>query len=187
MKKYIAICLLFLFSLAMPLSARTEEFYAEGYIKEDDRTIQVKDSMAVWDEEEGELRVYFYPFELTAKDLEENPGFIAFGKPSPDKKLWDWCPYGALSIEFEEPGNERKLENVNFINYILYGFTKKNYTMNINRNGKEARDSFDKFLLTGGEGQEVVTIATKGEYTSFSGESKCSWDLKVCTKIVVKE
>lgn len=59
--------------------------------------------------------------------------------------------------------------------------------MNINRNGQEAKGSFDTFAITSGKGQEILTISTKGEYASFSDDSKYSWDLKVHTKVILKK
>ena len=188
MRKFVIVyLLLFLWSLMLPLSARAQEFYASGHIAERGKTIKIKDSIAVWNAKKKELKVYFYPFKLTQKDFKEYPGFIAFHKSSPDKALWGWCPYGAVSIKFEEEARTRKLETINWANFIMYGFIKKNYTMNINRNGQEAKDSFDTFAITSSKGQEILTTSTKGEYASFSNDSKYSWDLKVHTKVILKK
>lgn len=185
-KFVITYLLLFFWALMMPLPAQTQEFYARGHISENDKTIEIKDSMAIWNAKKKELKVYFYPFKLTPKDLKEHPNFIAFHKPSPNKALWDWCPFGIVSIKFEGEPKNKKLETINFANFILYGFTKKNHTMNINRKGQKARDSFNTFAITESKNYEILTMSTKGEYASFSGESKYSWDLKVCTRTILK-
>ena len=187
MRKLVITYLLLVFwALMMPLPAQTQEFYARGCISENSKTIEIKDSMAIWNAKKKELKVYFYPFKLTPEDLKKHPNFIAFRKPSPNKVLWDWCPFGIVSIKFEGEPKNKKLETINFANFILYGFTKKNHTMNINRKGQEARDSFNIFAITGSKNYEILTMSTKGEYTSFSGESKYSWDLKVCTRTILK-
>ncbi len=191
MKKFVAVyVLLFFCVLGTHVPGQTESFYAEGYVAENDKILHIKDSIAVWNAEDEELKVYFYPFKLTAEDIKKvsggHPGFIAYGKPSPDESKWQWCPFGAISIKFGEEVKDRKLETITWINCILYGLTKKNHTMNINRNGQEARDSFDTFVITSAKNQDVLEVSTKGEYASFSGGSKYSWDLKARTKIFAK-
>jgi hypothetical protein len=191
MKKFVvAYGLLFFCVLGTHTSGQTESFYAEGHITENDKTLHVEDSIATLDAEDEELKVYFYPFKLTAEDIKkvsDGPlSFIAYGKPSPDESKWQWCPFGAISIKFEEAVKDRKLETITWINYILYGLAKKNHTMNINRNGQEARNSFDTFVITSTKNWDVLELSTKGEYASFSGDSKYSWDLKARTKILAK-
>jgi hypothetical protein len=191
MRKLVVVyVLLFFFVLGTHASGQTEAFYSKGHIAENGRAFHIEDSIATWDAEDEELKVYFYPFKLTAEDIKKvsggPPSFIAYGKPSPDESKWQWCPFGAISIEFGEEVKDRKLETITWINYVLYGLTKKNHTMNINRNGKEARDSFDTFVITSTKNGDVLKVSTKGEYASISGDSKYSWDLKARTKIFVK-
>ena len=191
MKKFVVVCVLLFFCvLGMQASGQTEGFYAEGHITENDKTFHIKDSIATWDAEDEELKVYFYPFKLTVEDIKKVSSgpmsFIAYGKPSPDESKWQWCPFGAINVKFEEVLKDRKRETITWINYVLYGLTKKNHTMNINRNNQKARDSFDTFVITSTKSGDVLEVSTKGEHVSFSGGSKYSWDLKARTKILAK-
>lgn len=191
MRKAIIVCLLlFPYIMLTSLPGQTKTYYARGHITENGKTIHIKDSIGIWNSKNNRLKIYFFPFELTEKDIKMaskgSPASIAFKKPSPDKSKWQWCPYGAISIKFKKPIVDKKLETITWINYILYGLTKKNHTMNINRSGKKARDSFGSFAIRSQtRNYDILEMSTKGEHVSFSGDSKYSWNLKGRTKISV--
>ncbi|MFQ5585036.1 MAG: hypothetical protein ACE5GL_11420, partial [Calditrichia bacterium] len=164
-------------------------FYAEGHITAEGKTLVIKDSFAFWDKSEKKLEIFFFPFKLASEDIAEAikgwPEFVAFKKPSPDQSKWKWCPFGEVDVEFT--GNKKEKENISWSNNSFFGMTKKNNTVNFNYNGQDAIDLFETLKIERNKNFDVVEVLVTGNNVSVSKKVEYTWNMKSRTRIYVTE
>ena len=151
-----------------------------GFIVCGKKKLVIIDAAATWNAKEKEMKIYFFPFKLTANDLKDIKSGevwkIRLGKKSPNKKLWEsWCPNGELKIDFTK--SDRSLKSATFCNFMFFGLKKNNYTANLNRNGKEVQKSIQELNVE----NNSLSFKSKGSEKLF--DDKYTWDLSASCPI----
>ena len=116
MKKSIICVLFIILGIFINYTVQAQEFFVKGQMKENGKTLKINDSIAIWVAKEKRLHIYFYPFQLTHDEREKaaqgTAGLIPFDKSSPDELQWQWCPFGVLSIGFQDPEKSKKYDDI---------------------------------------------------------------------------
>lgn len=108
---------------------------SQGYIEKEGTRLEIKDSVAVLDEQVGKLTIYLLPSRLSAREKKRmktgNAMVVLLTKPSPDNSKWGWYPYAALELR-NTPADFSSAEDLPGYYLMVYGINKKNATDNLN-------------------------------------------------------
>lgn len=162
-----------------------QEFYTEGRISVNDKTIDIIGSAAYWDSD-NRLLVFFYPFKLSEKRLKRMDGgypvdFAVSDYSDPKPINWEYIPYAMMQITFTKNKKEKNLKNVNTVLLACFGFLPKYFTVNIHYVGQETKDFFDVLEVGEDNGDNFIKMVTKG--SDDSNKDKCMWEFKNLTRI----
>lgn len=152
----------------------------KGFIKWEDTTLTIKDSVAIWFQDKNKLEVFFFPFELTPQAVEalkRDPEQVPF-ELNQLKMSYDLL--GSVAVYFEE-GKEKSLESISRCALFIHDYSKQIPDASVNLIGSTAQNSFKKLLfsISGEEGEIVMSCV--GEQGG-----KYSWDIKLRSKVFVK-
>ncbi|TDX99654.1 hypothetical protein [Thiohalophilus thiocyanatoxydans] len=108
---------------------------SQGYIEKAGTRLEIKDSVAVLDEQVGKLTIYLLPSRLSAREKKRmkagNAMMVLLTKSSPDNSKWGWYPYATLEMR-NTPADFSSAEVLRSYYLMVYGINKKNATDNLN-------------------------------------------------------
>jgi len=158
-----------------------------GYVKQENITLNLVDSIAVFDESSSKLSIYLLPTKLAEEDkndIKEMPKFafaIFADQMSPNEEIWQWYPYITLNIKFDKEKRSYDIDDIKHYSIVIYGIKDKNLSPTYNRSPSEdLQDTFKEYNFDIENKKIALNLSGKWNYDG----DELEWNFKINTEVI---
>jgi hypothetical protein len=161
---------------------------AQGTIQYGGKTLVLKSAVAWLDEKHSKLKIELFPVALTADQLAKmrsarTSGVVTSQLPSPDPKVWSWCPYASLHVMFTRGTPALNAQTLTGYGLTLHGVDKLNTSPSYSISGTEIVQDFKQLTVSTTTNGVVKFRLKNSDQIPASGWEDAAFDFSVNVKV----